>query len=225
MIETFKLILIPLGITIMLSLSNCNNENKFNYVKKTELLPIEDSFFHRSTINPKIKVLYTAKFDLQYFLSFLEYENYKLVIRKIESKEINFLNDFKVVFNTNQTDALVTYDIEEIQHFNYKIDVDRIHHLTNRITLEGKEMAVIKRNKDTLIINGKLNKFSLSDNRNYIKEHMYNIDETFYAKPISVEIMFLNKFGSAYLCVIQHQTKKRVNSYTVEKTIKEAFNF
>jgi hypothetical protein len=201
------------------SISANHKPEYFNYVKKSIDLNKKDSALIDDNLFSSISNMYTSSFSDSLYLSYIKFDDKSgIIIRKLKSHED--LSKVHIEMNGKKTDLMITYDLEEIAPFNYMIDIKRKFPSIRRLYLEGDEMKILKRSKDTILITGKLINLAVASKNLQVHDGIYLQDETVFKSPIFTKILFVNQKESLYLYLCFANKQKSLSSSQFSKLLK-----
>lgn len=173
---------------------NKKNTNDFSYVKKSFKVPVKDSMYFSNKLMQNLQVIYSSQFNDTRYLAFYTYLNkFNLVVRQLSVEKGNLFHLYKPILKKSSTDVLVRYDIEEMLPFLYKIDIERRNGANRQLMIDGESIEILKHTEDSLLIHGKFYSFSIGYSQHFVSEGLYLQDETFFRKPIDVELLIFNR--------------------------------
>jgi hypothetical protein len=166
-------------------------------------MPIEDSVNFSNETLKNISLLFSKQYSQLNHISFYNYKGkYNLLVRNLSSDSVDLEKLYKIIFCKNTTDKFIAYGIEESDIFSYKIALNRKHGPNKHILIEGDNVKVLFRSKDTLQIRGDFYNVSLGKEGSYVNEGIYLNDESFFGKPVELEISFFNRLNGLNLFVV-----------------------
>jgi len=190
----------------------------FSYVEKKISITDTDSLYFSRNLISNLSVDYTCEYtDGRYLTSFIYLNKYKFIVRKLNNKPVNLLMNYKPIFEKNTTDLRIKYDIEEVLPFIYKVDVERNNFDNKNTIIDGEHVEVLKNTEDTLLIHGKIYDISIGTHNNYVNEGLYLQDETFYRRPIEMELLIFNRKDGLFCHILFPLTHTTVPNGLIEK--------
>lgn len=226
--KTKLLILIVIGGLVIYSLTTVflnlisvaqNNKNfKLDYVKKTIDLEPSDSLIVGNYLNGQIQEMYTSRFKDGSYLSYVYFkDNSILVIRKFKN-QIKDLRKIKLDLNKEtETNDLISYDIEEVFPFNYRIDLDRTNLSINRIVVSDENVSLLKQYENEILMTGMLSEISFNSSKSKVHEYLNLQDETFYSKAQKSKILVVKKLKNTYLYLVVFNKKRDIANKLMSK--------